>query len=312
VSSIRTIIASALVAAATTDLSAREIKPVPTPLIAQADEGETKVWHTTHFRIESDVELAPADLANLAQVAESTAAVLRTHPLPLFAPPLKGRPRIAIHGDGAAYLRAGGAPGSSGFYVGNTRGTPSVIIRAAALFSRPEVRSSRLDPKHNEDLLVHELVHLCMHRANSGIPQWLAEGLAEYFASAHQGGGRFSFSNMDAAVRDHLLVRFNPKDPRVPLARIATIATLDSSQWLDHINDLPESRRYHAYSCALLLTHYYLHGGSERLDQLRELLEKAPSHRRPPPFFNIEDATSVESALSRFWQPKGLTPVFSE
>ncbi len=290
----------------------RQIPPPNAKLTAQPDEDGRLVWHSPHFRIDSDVELRPDDLARLAQVAESTAAVLRAHPLPLFAPPLKGRPRIAIHGTDETYQKAGGAEGSAGFYIGNTRGTARVVIRAESLFAPPHARPGRLPRQNDEDLVVHELVHLCMHRVNAGIPQWLAEGIAEYFASAHLGGGRFAFVNIDAAVRDHLRIRLNPDDPRIPLLPVAAIATLDSEEWLDYIKALPEERRYHAYSTALVLAHYHLHGGTERLERLRNLLDRASAGDDLAMFLDPATAPAVESALGRYWQPKGLTLRFEK
>ncbi len=289
----------------------RDFPPLKVDLTAQPDQGGRKVWHTTHFRIDYDVGLRGEDLTRLAQVAETTAAVLRAHPLPLFAPPLKGRPGISIHGGDEGYEAAGGVRGSAGFYIGDRRGSARVVLRADSLFHAPGSERSRLPPRHNEDLVVHELVHLCMHRVNNGIPQWLAEGIAEYFSSAHRGGGRFSFGNIDASVRDHLRIRLNPDDPRIPLISVAEIATLDSEEWLDYIIRLPEEKRYHAYSTALILAHYHLHGGRERLERLRELLENAERRNRPPVFLEKETAAEVEAALSRYWSPKGLTLVFS-
>src|SRR5690606_33723219 len=120
-------------------------------------------------------------------------------------------------------------------------------------------------PQMNDDLIVHEIVHLCMHRTNSKLPQWLQEGLAEYFACAHRGEGRFDFRDMDVAIRDHLRVRFNPRDPKIVVARIGAISGLNWREWIDHLNAMPIDERYGAYATALLMTHYHLHGGRERI-----------------------------------------------
>ena len=66
-----------------------------------------------------------------------------------------------------------------------------VLIRADYFLNAVVVQKSRNTPKMDEDLVVHELVHLCMHQKLSGLPQWFVDGVAEYFGSAHSGGGKY-------------------------------------------------------------------------------------------------------------------------
>ena len=178
----------------------RQLLPQAAVLEAQADEEGRKVWHTRFFRIDSDLEMPRNQLLRLAQVADTTAMAVKSHPLPLFAPPEGRRSRIAIHADPAAYVKAGGAHGSAGFYVARNA---MVLVRGDFLTHPRDPARALLPPNYDEDILVHELVHLCMHRRNAGLPQWLLEGLAEYFACAHAGGGRFEFADMDKAVLAH-------------------------------------------------------------------------------------------------------------
>jgi hypothetical protein len=198
-------------------------------------------------------------------------------------------------------------PGSSGNYVARQG---LVLIHGGYLTRPPDAGRSRLGPGNDEDLVVHEIVHLCMHRLNHGLPQWLAEGIAEYFAAAHTGAGRFSFADIDGAIRQHLRVRLSPDDPGIPLVRVADLVGLDGRGWNEFVTDLPVDERYRAYATALLLAHYQLHGGPKRLETLQTALTAAPRSRRPMEILAPESANSTQEALIRYWRPKGLTLEF--
>jgi hypothetical protein len=285
----------------------REIIPEKAVLVPQESEEGRKVWHTRYFRIDSDVELRANDLLRLAQVADTTADAVKAHPLPLFAPPEGQRPRIAIHSTAAAYKEEGGVFGTAGMYVAREA---LVLIQGEYLVRSPDAARSRLAPTNNEDLLVHELVHLCMHRNNPRVQQWVAEGLAEYFASAHTGAGRFSFGNMDQVIREHLRTRLSPDDPGIPLVPLADLASLDGRGWLLYLDQLPLEERYRAYAAALLLAHQQLHGGKTRLEALRGALAPPRDPRRPPMLMTPDAAAANQEALARYWRPKGLTLEF--
>ena len=293
-----------LVSTVAADPLPREIVPGKAVLAAQPDEDGRKVWHTRYFRIDSDVDLRPNDLLRLAQVADTTATAVKAHPLPLFAPPEGKRPRIAIHARSSSYQKEGGAPGTAGMYI-SRQGL--VLIQGEYLVRAPDAARSRLAPKNDEDLVVHELVHLCMHRTNAGLPQWLVEGLAEYFACAHSGAGRFSFGNMDQVVREHLRTRLSPDDPGIPLVPVADLLRLDGRGWFRYLNDLPVDERYRAYATALLLAHQQLHGGKERIAALRTALASPRSNRHPALLIAPESAIATQTSLIRYWKPKGLT-----
>ncbi|MCW1924345.1 hypothetical protein OKA05_17395 [Luteolibacter arcticus] len=294
----------ALASLAAADPLPRETVPGPAVVEAQPDDGGRKVWHTRFFRIDSDLDLKPNELARLSQVADTTALVVKAHPLPLFGPPEGKRPRIAIYSTDQSYREAGAAAGSAGYYVARQG---LVLIHGGYLSRPPDAGRSKLAPRNDEDLVVHEIVHLCMHRLNHGLPQWLAEGIAEYFACAHTGAGRFSFADMDGAIRQHLRVRLSPDDPSIPLVRVADLVGLDGRRWHGFVTDLPVEERYHAYATALLLAHYQIHGGDKRVEALRNILTAAPRNRRPVDVLSPETAVATQEALVRYWRPKGLT-----
>jgi hypothetical protein len=281
----------------------REVVPQAAVLEEQPDEGGRKVWNTRFFRIDSDMELPRNQLLRLAQVADTTAIAVKGYPLPLFAPPEGLRARIAIHGDPAEYVKAGGFHGSAGFYIARQS---VVLVRGDFLMNPGDPSRALLPANYDEDILVHELVHLCMHRQNAGLPQWLVEGLAEYFACAHSGGGRFAFGDMDKSVRDHLRARLSPQDPKIPAIQISEICFVDSRGWLRLVESLPQEERYQAYAGSLLLAHCYLHGGTKRFEALEQFLRLPPRERKGGAFLPQDAAEKTQEGIVRYWQPRGL------
>lgn len=194
------------------ELFARQIPPVKVPLGSPATKNGRSLWTSPNFRIDADPGIDVKAVEKLAVISESTAVALRAHPLPLSAAPEGYKPLISLHADAQAYENAGAAKGSAGYYIG--RGEASILIRADYFLSAVVVERSLRAPDMDEDLAVHELVHLCMHRKLVGLPQWLVDGLAEYFGAAHAGGGCFGFDRMDEVVRDHLRVKLSPRNSR--------------------------------------------------------------------------------------------------
>jgi hypothetical protein len=285
----------------------REIVPAKPVLEARPDEAGRKVWHTRFFRLDTDLDLRANDLLRLAQVADTTALAVKSHPLPLFAPPEGKRARITIHAGDAAYRAAGGVHGTAGFYLARQG---QVLVHGGYFLRSPDAARSKLAPKNDEDIVVHELVHLCMHRVLRGLPPWFVEGIAEYFASAHSGAGRFAFGDIDTSIRQHLRVRLSPDDPGIPLVPVADLVGLDNRRWLGYVTSLPVEERYRAYATSLLLAHFQLHGGEKRLDALRSALADAPKARRPVELLRVDDIAATQDALVRYWRPKGLTLEF--
>jgi hypothetical protein len=278
----------------------------PVKLEAQPDDAGRKVWHTPNFRIESDVPLAEESLTQFAQVMESTAWVVKHHELPLYAPPQQ-RAGVKILGRDEDFRSQGGPELAAGYYDGPRK---HVLLRASSLVRQP-AGGVRRAVSHDEALVIHELVHLNMHGVLHGLPQWFVEGIAEYFSSAHRGAGRFDFSNPDAAIRDYLRARGNPREATVRLVKIPEIAALGDLEWIAYLEKLPESERIAAYGSALLLTHYHLHGGKARIDWLRECLSTPPPRRGRRLAVPVIETEGVEQAIGRYWKSRGLTPEFT-
>lgn len=274
---------------------------------ALPDEGARHVWQSRHFRIDHDFPLNEGDVRHLAAVAEGLRAAIEGHDMPWFSPP-RGRPVISLFARSAGFTGVGGPEHAAGFY---DHRNARVLLRAVAMFR--EVRGGRLVALPTADaLLIHELTHLHTHGVNGTMPQWFVEGVAEYFAAAHAGGGRFDFGGIDARIIRHLQARTLARRPEIEAITVAGVAGLDQAAWDDALAAVDETRRYRPYATALMLVHYHLHGGEARAQWLREALEEAsrPLPRRQPARKPALATDGVEESLARFWSSRGLTVRF--
>jgi hypothetical protein len=239
--------------------SALEIRPLPA--VCRPVAGEALTWDTRNFRIVSEVGIPDRELLKLAVVADATARAVEHHPIAWFDPPRGERPRLFIQRDAASCEAAGAAPGTAGMYLWRRK---AVIVDGARLFP-VAAAGNRLKPLPDEEILIHEIVHLCMHGSHDRLPQWFAEGVCEYFAAAHQGGGVFRFDSMDRDIRQHLRRRFGKASEAIPAMPVASIADHDADGWLAFMRRQAVEERYSGYVTALLLVHYHLHAGERRI-----------------------------------------------
>jgi len=281
-----------------------DLVPLPVKLDELPSEQTGTRFRTHRFEISSDAPIQRDQAAKFSQVIDSVPMAVSRLPLPLLAPPEGELPRIQVVTRAEDYQAAGGPAGTAGFY--DSRG-PRLLVLRRHLLNSPADATSRLGPSPNQDLLVHELGHLCMHRYLGRTPQWFAEGACEYLACLHHADGRFRFRNPDAAIREHLRSRFNPRDPLTPVTSIKHLAGLSGDGWTNLTNHMPAQDRYRNYATALLLFHYHLQGGAERLENTRRRLETSLIQRNPSiQWLDPQEITSLQQSLTRFWQPRGL------
>ena len=272
-------------------------------------EGEIFRYSTVHYRVHSTRELNRSWLEKFTRSAESVAVVLESIPLPLHAPPTGEKPIIFIAGDDAAYKKAGGQPGTAGYYDGWKK---RVILNWSAI--QAPANSTNLIATPAFDLLVHELVHLGMHRHLWKCETWLTEGVAEYFAAAHVNKGHFKFSGIERSVRDHIRERIPRGEKTVQVLKIGTLIGLDSKNWMKRIAKLEPNEVLRAYNSSLLLTHYCFHGGEKRRNRVKKYFEALAKVKyvkdKRPVIFEAGEANLIEKQLVKYWSTRGLRLVF--
>ena len=292
----------------------REFKAAPTRFqVARDQRTDAQIVSTRHFRMVSETRIVHAQFARFAKVMESVPELIRTHPMPLWAPRRQGRIDILLCKDGESFGRAGGNSGAVGWWDGRRN---RALIRADYFLAPPRPENSRLQPRPDQDLLVHELVHMSMDGILPRLPPWFSEGVAEYFAVCHQGDGWYLFRDLESLLRDHLrwAVSRNKVGEKYHLVPVGTILGLDHPGWLKTAQTQFEGNAYRPYATALLLAHYHFHGGATRRRQVTTHLQKLHklSPRSPTPAFPTEKAAVIETRLVKYWASRGLQLAFTQ
>ena len=290
----------------------REFQTRPIKLIYSTDEKSgNQIITTKHFRIEAEREINRPDLERFAKVVESVPQVVRSVPLPLWAPPVGKPTKILICDNDESYEKAGGQPGTVGFYNGFTQ---LALLRADYFLKPPSAQPTRLQPRPNQDILVHEMMHMAMQQLMPRTPPWFYEGTAEYFSVCHQGNGWYMFRDLQSSIRDHFRKSFRPNDAgQFVLPPVEDIIGLDSRGWMELLAELNDNP-YLPYGTALLLAHYHINGGKVRRDKVAAHLTKVRGivRRAEIPEFPTDDPKVIQERLQKYWSPKGLNLVFKK
>lgn len=268
---------------------------------------------TKHFRMVSETKIVRQDFARFAKVVESVPQLIESHPMPLWSPPTKKQIDIILCKDNESFAKAGGKPGAVGWWDGRKR---HALIRADYFLAPPRNGNSRLQPRPDQGLLVHEMVHMSMAGLLWRIPPWFSEGAAEYFSVCHQGGGWYMFRDLESTIRDHLRYAAgkNKVGEKYHLLGVEKILKLDHKGWLESATVQISGNAYLPYATALLLTHYHFHGGAERRKKVADHLTKLHNldPRTPTPAFPTEDGKEIQKRLVKYWAPRGLQLVFDQ
>lgn len=271
------------------------------------NQADANAWQTARFRFLSDQPVNTAALAKFATTIESVPQLLQNLPLDLWTPAdTEKKPAIILCKDEWAYLEAGGGQGSMGYYNGRRN---EIIIRADVFLNPPLAKPSRLIPKPNEDLLVHELVHLGMHDILRRSRPWFYEGMAEYMAAAHVSGGHYKFHDIERTIRDHIRNYLPPgEDGTILLPAPATLMTTTPKQWSEAVRNARDRDAFRPYAAALLLAHYQLSGRDRRAKVTTYLAELAAyqDFRQPRPTLQTDAPATIAQRLQTFWKPRGL------
>lgn len=269
------------------------------------------VYQTKSFQIETFERHDHTLMTNFTKCLESVPLVLQSIPIPLYAPPAQKQGRLLLTADEKAYLDAGGAKNTAGFY----HGAQSKIIINWDQFKNSTVET-RVIQHPAFDLIIHEITHLSMDELMWRCEPWLTEGIAEYMAAAHLGRGNFDFDRIDRAVRMRIEKHTKSGVAGNPVINISNLVSLSSRAWLKRTAGLDPWETLKAYNCALLLTHYCFHGDSQRVDRTRRHFEEIHSiktrRQKIPRLFMPNEAKQIEAAISAYWKKRGLTVTFEE
>ena len=291
-----------------------EFRPRPAKVIKQdPPEGIAFAWRTAHYHFYSDTDIPTQRMARFATTMESVPQLLEALPLPLMSPARDEPLAIYLCRDAARFESLGAPVSAGGYYDGRRH---RILLRSDVFLTPQSLQPTRLAPRPNEDLLVHEVCHAHMSKFVAVGRPWITEGLAEYFAAAHVGAGRFRFADTITGIRDHVR-RNQPLTPdgSVPLANLDYLTKLSNKTWIDDRKLADPQETYLPYVSSLLLVHYYLEGGVARRTEFTDHLKALKAYRdprRPRPELTVATPKEVEEQLRKFWSAKGLRLTFVE
>jgi hypothetical protein len=279
--------------------------------------GQEFIYQTKHFELRSPTVLSQHNLSHFATTAESVPSVLALLPLPLLGMPKDAADndtlgKVLIYPNEEAFLKAGGTHGAAGYYSGRKQ---AIMLRADTFLSPPPRAGSRLPPKANYDLLVHEFTHLCMHRDLAYLPVWFTEGTAEYIAASHENKGVYQFSNITSSIRKHILKNLPQDKEFVVLPGIVETMSLTHKTWKERIETGFAKDHYRSYATSLLIIHTLFHGGEKRLTTTRNFLDQIHARKRHsdpiPVLIPPSDRIKLQEMIIKYWKPRGLRLKFS-
>jgi hypothetical protein len=209
-------------------------------------------YASPHFAIASDIRLPLGVVRDLAAVLEATRAAVLAAPLGLQTGSERLKYRVRLFSKIEDYSSAGGKGGTGGTFNGREMLVllPNLGIQAT---------TNGLSAQHHRRLFVikHEVVHELVAPWRFVLPPWLNEGLAETFAAVPYTQGRYTFQNLDSAMRDYLLKWRTSRDSRaVRLIAPAKLMGLSSEQWN---GEVAAQQAYDLYNSAGLLAYWFLH-----------------------------------------------------
>lgn len=279
--------------------------------LQRGDETRPYIYHTRHFELRSPIALSRRHLEKFATVAESVPEVISRIPLPLLGMPPGGRAKVLIFPDEDSFIKAGGVQGAAGYYSGKK----AAIMLRADTFLHPPTAGSRLPPKADYDLLVHEFVHLCMHRNLGYLPTWFSEGVAEYFAAAHTDFGVYRFDHILQSIRNRVKQALAHENNLLTLPGVVETMPLTPKTWQNRIVHGKAVDSYRMYGSSLLIVHALFHGGTERRNATRTFLQninaRKPAANQVELLIPTKERNQLQKRITTYWRPRGLRLKFS-
>ena len=267
------------------------------------------VYQTKSFRIVTFKKHDHTLMTDFTKCLESVPLALQNIPVPLYAPSKKQKGQLLILEHDADYLAAGGAKNTAGYYDGVKNRT---LINWTHF--RKNKTQTRLLQEPAFDLIIHELTHLSMHNLMWKCQPWLTEGIAEYMAASHVGRGTFDFSRIDHSIHKRIEKHTKPGSISSEVLGIRPLLSLSSKGWLERTAKVDAWEALKAYNSALLLSHYCLHGGAERLKKTRQHFEALhmiqTNRQKVPHLITVDKAKTIEIAIADYWKKRGLRVKF--
>jgi hypothetical protein len=277
------------------DVIGVETANVKAEVVSEDPVKEKFVYRTQHFELESEGKFNQTLLREVGRNFEATYELVKAMPWGIDPKPSGSYFKARLFKTKEAYHAAGGPPNSGGFYM---TADDTFYVPFENIGVKVVGKSYAKDDDFRYDTMVHELTHQMMHFSLRALPQWVAEGSAEYTSNLPLRTGKFRVSAAKNGLKDYtefLKKRAVGGIPEpYPLEKLFRVS---NEEWGEILASDPSMSR-RLYFTSYLLVYYFMHldgkGDGERFARyFREIGEL----RKANPRIDDEGAQSALKIL---------------
>ena len=234
-----------------------EIKDAPKATVVKEDAATKEfIYRTQHFEFRCDSRLGADVVREFGRLFEGTLEVNKALPLGLDPTPEKGQEFFVakLYTSKEDYLADGGVKGSAGIY---SSGAKAIKVPIASLGVKLAGKHYTMEPRTDNDTLIHEITHQMMNHWLGKIPEWYVEGSAMYIGSSKvHSSGRFTLPKLGQTVKEleHL------RQGKHTIWHLNYLMPITPAQWHAAFGNNPDGTVHRNYSSAIALTYFFYHG----------------------------------------------------
>jgi hypothetical protein len=266
------------------------------------------VYESPNYRFTCDARVTDDALRNFSVMFETVRKYAKSMPLSLGGGwERQGKLDVLLFGTMAAYLGAGGAPGSAGCF---SRGV--VLVPMESLGLKEGGTGFSLDSTRHNAVLVHELTHQLTPDAymQVGARGWFTEGLAEYMAITPYNWGYFRPDIHGNVVKSYVTTGGGNGLAGRALGTSLTVPRLKDFLLMPYGHFSGGEANRH-YGFGLLLTHYFFHmegnGKAFRITQFLKGLQLGQRGEQAlAPLLGGGSYEKLEAEISAAWAKMGV------
>jgi hypothetical protein len=290
----------------------REVRldgPVACKVISEDPKIRRYVYESPGYRFTCDARVTDDALRNFSVMFETIRKYAQSIPLSMGAGSQRqGKLDVLLFSTMGEYARAGGPPGTAGFF---TRGV--VLVPMESLGLKEGGTGFSLDTTRHNTVLVHELVHQLTPDAymSPGALGWFSEGLAEYMAITPYNWGYFRPDIHGNLVKSYVTTRGGDGlDGGRALGTNIVAPKLKDFMLMPYSRFMGQHGNYN-YGLGLLLTHYFFHmeggGKAYRITQfLKGLAAGQRGEASLAPLLGGGSYEKLEGEITAAWARMGV------
>ncbi|MEI6676011.1 MAG: SHD1 domain-containing protein [Verrucomicrobiota bacterium] len=282
-------------------------------VVEENADNKSFVYESANYRYVCDVRLNKSVVKGFAVLFEATYLYCRTLPLAINeGVRVDGKHPITLYKETDDYVKAGGPPGSAGFFISGR-----VMVPLSSLGVKPLGSSYMLDRNKNSTILSHELTHQLTPDAyfKNGALGWFSEGLAEYVANTPYRSGTFHVRGNQKDIVDYV-TNHGSKDKggralgnKIKLPALKTFMLQSFETFLQTTQI--------SYGSSLLLTTYFFHmdgeGDGKRVKAfLKALRDGADGEKALDSLLDGRSFDKLEQDITKAWSHKGVDFTFAK